>query len=331
LRDAFRDLQTIRNRFTKKPLDDNNIGDATSFSFSNGIVHTYTHTMSSSSSSTNQKKIAVVTGSSSGIGYHASLALARNGFLTYATMRNLGKSEAIKSAAAKEGLPIRAVQLDVTDDRSVKNAIQSILSDAGRIDVLVNNAGYGLTGAFEDIAMDEMKALYETNVFGLTRVAQAALPAMRKQGSGTIINISSGAGRFGYPGGSAYVSTKFAVEGLTESMAFELEQFGIKAVLVEPGFIKTDFARNAVIAGKAQDPNSPYAPMMQMLSSSVGRMLENGSSPELVANAVVEAATSRNPRLRYVVGKDLEQWVAGRKSMSDEEFSTMIKQGLKRG
>jgi NAD(P)-dependent dehydrogenase (short-subunit alcohol dehydrogenase family) len=300
---------------------------------------------SSSSSSSNQRKaVAVVTGSSRGIGYHASLALARKGFLTYATMRNPERDgQKIKEVADKEGLGIRTVRLDVTDDRSVKNAIQSILSSeekgnndydvtagGSRIDVLVNNAGYGLTGALEDLSIDkELKSLYETNVFGYVRMAQAVLPVMRKQRSGRIINISSGAGRFGYPAGSAYVSSKFAVEGLTESMAFEVEQFGIKTILVEPGFIKTDFARNVVIAKKAQDPNSPYAPMMQRLAPAVSRMEEYGASPELVADAIVEAATSENPRLRYIVGKDVEQWVAQRKSMSDEEFFSMIKQGLK--
>jgi NADP-dependent 3-hydroxy acid dehydrogenase YdfG len=153
------------------------------------------------------QQVAVVTGSSSGIGYETSLILARNGFLTYATMRNLNKSENMKLIVAKENLPIQIKQLDVTDDVSVKNAIQEISSEAGHIDVLVNNAGYGLNGAFEDLAMDEIKAQYETNVFGLVRTTQAVLPIMRRQKSGTIVNISSGAGRFGFPGSSAYVST----------------------------------------------------------------------------------------------------------------------------
>src|SRR5215218_2059915 len=186
----------------------------------------------SMSSSNNQRSVvAIVTGSSGGIGLATSLALARNGYLTYATMRNLAKRDPIQSVADKEGLPIRALQLDVTDENSIKKAIQSILSEAGRIDLLVNNAGYGLTGAFEDIGINEIKALYETNLFGVIRVTQAVLPTMRKQGSGRIINISSGAGRIGYPGGSAYVSSKFALEGLSESMAYEIEQFGIRTVL----------------------------------------------------------------------------------------------------
>ena len=144
------------------------------------------------------QQVAFVTGSSSGIGYETSLILARNGFLTYATMRNLNKSENMKLIVAKENLPIQIKQHDVTDDVSVKNSIQEISSEAGHIDVLVNNAGYGLNGAFEDLAMDEIKAQYETNVFGLVRTTQAVLPIMRRQKSGTIVNISSGAGRFGF-------------------------------------------------------------------------------------------------------------------------------------
>ena len=246
-----------------------------------------------SSSSDNQRAlVAVVTGSSSGIGLATSLALARNGYLTYATMRNLAKRGSIQSIVDKQHLPIRVVQLDVTDENSIKSAMQSMLSEAGRIDLLVNNAGYALTGAFEDIGIDEIKAQYETNVFGVIRVTQAVLPIMRKQGSGMIINISSGAGRIGYPGGSAYVSSKFALEGLSESMAFEIEQFGIRTVLVEPGFIRTNFGENIDIAKKAQDPNSPYSQIMQMMSSIRGKMLENAPDADLVAEVVVEARNS---------------------------------------
>ena len=281
---------------------------------------------SSSSSSPTNHKVAVVTGSSSGIGYEISLMLARNGFLTYATMRNLNKSENIKLAAAKENLPIRINQLDVADDVSVKNAVQAILSETGRIDLLVNNAGYGLTGAFEDLAMNEIKAQYETNVFGLIRTTQAVLPIMRKQKSGIIVNISSGAGRFGYPGGAAYVSTKFAVEGLSESMSYELEPFGIKVVIVEPGVIKTNFV--TVVAKKSQDPNSPYSQIMQKTATVLENMMENGSSPDLVAKVVLNAVTNETPNLRYLAGKDVEAWLDSKRNMSDEEFYKMMKQNL---
>jgi NAD(P)-dependent dehydrogenase (short-subunit alcohol dehydrogenase family) len=282
-----------------------------------------------SSSPNNQRAlVAVVTGSTGGIGLATSLALARNGYLTYATMRNLAKHDSVQSVADKQHLPIRVLQLDVTDGNSIKSAIQSILSENGRIDLLVNNAGYGLRGAFEDIGIDEIKAQYDTNLYGVIRVTQEVLPIMRKQGSGRIINISSGAGRFGFPGGSAYVSSKFALEGLTESMAYELEQFGIKTVLVEPGFVRTNFGDNMVIAQKAQDPNSPYSQMMQMMSSIRGKMLENASDADLVAEVVVEAATAKEPNLRYLAGKDVQQMVAAKKSMSDEEFQKMMKQGV---
>jgi NAD(P)-dependent dehydrogenase (short-subunit alcohol dehydrogenase family) len=272
--------------------------------------------------------VAVVTGSSSGIGFEIALTLARNGFQTYATMRNLAKSENIKSIASKENLPIHIEQLDVIDNNSVTNAIQAIVSKADRIDVLVNNAGYALAGAFEDLAIEEIKAQYETNFFGLIRTTQAVLPNMRKQKSGTIVNISSGAGRFGYPTGSAYVSTKFAVEGLSESMAYELEPLGIKVILVEPGVIKTNIANGMVIAKKSQNSNSPYSQIMQKMSTSFEHMLENASSPDLVAKVVLQAVTSENPSLRYLAGKDVEMWVEAKRNMSDDEFYKMMKQSF---
>jgi NAD(P)-dependent dehydrogenase (short-subunit alcohol dehydrogenase family) len=273
----------------------------------------------------NDQKVAIVTGSSSGIGLESALLLARNGYNTYATMRSPEKDTSIKTAVQKEGLPIRAVQLDVTDDSSVKNAVDHIISEAGRIDVLVNNAGYGLGGAFEDLSMEEIKSQYETNLFGLIRVTQAVLPTMRKQRSGRILNLSSGAGIFGYPGGSAYVSTKFAVEGLSESITYELEPFGIKVILIEPGFIRTNFANVMVVAKKAQDPASPYSELMQKIMASVSELAKNASDAELVANVILDAASNPNPRLRYLAGKDVESWAAGKKKMDELEFFKMIK------
>jgi NAD(P)-dependent dehydrogenase (short-subunit alcohol dehydrogenase family) len=285
-------------------------------------------TSSTSPSSSSDQKVAIVTGSSTGIGYETSLILARNGFLTYATMRNLNKSEDMKLTVAKENLPIQIKQLDVTEDLSVKNAIQEISSETGRIDVIVNNAGYGLNGAFEDLAMDEVKAQYETNVYGLMRTTQAVLPIMRKQKSGTIVNISSGAGRFGFPGGSAYVSTKFAVEGLSESMSYELEPFGIKVVIVEPGVIRTNFMDGLVIAKKSQDPNSPYSQIMQKIATGFEEMMKNASSPDLVAKVVLNAIRDKNPSLRYLAGNDVEAWLGGNRKIVDEELYKMMKQNL---
>ena len=207
--------------------------------------------------------------------------------------------------------------------------VQAISSETGgRIDVLVNNAGYGLNGAFEDLSMDEIKAQYETNFFGLVRVTQAVLPIMRKQKSGIIVNISSGAGRFGFPGGSAYVSTKFAVEGLSESISYELEPFGIKVVIVEPGVIRTNFGNGLVVARKSQDPNSPYSQMMKKIGTSFEELMKNSSSPDLVANVVLKAIKDENPNLRYLAGNDVEQWLAAKRNMSDEEFYKMMNQNF---
>jgi NAD(P)-dependent dehydrogenase (short-subunit alcohol dehydrogenase family) len=278
--------------------------------------------------SSDNQKVAIVTGSSTGIGYETSIALARGGFITYATMRNLSKAEGIKSVATKESLRLHVTQLDVTDDLSVKNAVQSILYKEGRIDLLVNNAGYVLSGAFEDLAIDEIKAQYETNVFGLIRTTQAVLPIMRKQKSGIIVNISSGAGRFGYPGHSAYISTKFAVEGLSESVSYELQPFGIKVVIVEPGVIRTNIVNTMVVARKSQDPNSPYSQIMQKMANSFEGLMKNSSSPDLVANVVLNAVKHENPNLRYLAGNDLEQWLEAKRNMSDEEFYKMMNQNF---
>lgn len=275
---------------------------------------------------TSNQKVAIVTGSSSGIGYEIALILARNGFLTYATMRDLQKKSTLESIKDKENLPLKCVQLDVTDEDSVRNAVQDIKDDTGRVDVLVNNAGYGLNGAFEDLTVDEIKTQFETNFYGLIRTTQAVLPTMRRQKSGIIVNISSGAGRFGYPLGSAYVSTKFAIEGLSESLSFEVEPFGIKVILIEPGMIKTNFSNASVLAKKSIDPNSPYAPLMKSMEKSIKQLHENASSSQLVANITFDAIASDKPKLRYLAGKDVEQWVAAKKKMSDEEFHNVIKQ-----
>ena len=271
------------------------------------------------------KKLLLSQGSSSGIGLESALLLARNGYITYATMRSPEKDTSIKAAVQNEGLPIRVIPLDVTDDSSVKNAVDHIISEAGQIDVLVNNAGYSLGGALEDLAMEEIKSQFETNLFGLIRVTQAVLPTMRKQRSGRVLNISSGSGIFGFPGISAYVSTKFAVEGLSESMAYELEPFGIKVILIEPGFVKTNFEHAMVVAKKGQDPASPYSELMQKIMANASELAKNASPAELVANIILDAASNPNPRLRYLAGKDVESWAAGKKNMDELEFYNMIK------
>jgi len=273
----------------------------------------------------NEKRVAIVTGSSSGIGFEISLMLARNGLTTYATMRDLHKSSMLKSIADKEKIPLRCVQLDVTDDMSVKQAIETIVNESHNIDILINNAGYGLSGALEDLLIDEIKLQFDTNFFGLIRATQAVLPIMRNHGSGIIVNISSGLGRFGIATSSAYASSKFAVEGLTESMSYELEPFGIKTILVEPGIIKTNFIKAAVLAQKSKDPNSPYFQFMNNMDEGMKKLIENSESPEYVARVVLDAINDSNPKLRYLAGKDVEQIMEIKNKMSDEDFHNMIK------
>ena len=168
------------------------------------------------------EKVALVTGSSSGIGFETALHLARNGFHTYASMRNLEKSKGITEIANTEKVPLQVVQLDVNDDRSVKEAIGKIDSEQGSIDVLFNNAGYVLLGPVEQLSIEEFKEQFETNFFGVIRIIKEVLPIMRKQRGGTLVNISSSAGRIGLPLNSPYVGSKFALEGLSESIAYEV-------------------------------------------------------------------------------------------------------------
>ena len=176
----------------------------------------------------NLEKVALVTGSSSGIGFETSVLLARNGFHTYSTVRNLEKSQALINVAKKDGLPLQVIELDVSSDKSVRDGVNSVLDENKRIDVIVNNAGYVLVGAFEDLSMHEIKAQFETNFFGVIRVIQAVLPTMRDHRNGRIVNVSSMGGRIAMPLDSAYHGTKFALEGLSESLQYEVEPFGIK-------------------------------------------------------------------------------------------------------
>ncbi|MGD9672038.1 MAG: SDR family oxidoreductase [Candidatus Nitrosocosmicus sp.] len=271
------------------------------------------------------QKVAIVTGSSSGIGFETSLLLARSGYVTFATMRDLRKGGLLKKIVIKEEIPLTVSPLDVTDQYSVSKGIGSIFRKAGRIDILINNAGYGLTGAFEDLSIEEIRSQYETNFFGLIRTTQAVLPIMRDQKSGIIINISSGLGRFGIATNSAYVSSKFAVEGLTESISYELEPFGIRTIIIEPGIIKTNFLNSSKLARKARDPNSPYKNFMQNSEKGINKLNESGQDPGIVANIIKESIEDTNPRLRYLAGKDVEQIMEIKNKLSDEDFHSMLK------
>jgi NAD(P)-dependent dehydrogenase (short-subunit alcohol dehydrogenase family) len=274
-----------------------------------------------------RKNVALVTGSSSGIGFETALLLARAGFHTYASMRNLEKSKNITEIANTEKLPLQVVQLDVNDDRSVKDAIDKIVAEENkRIDVLVNNAGYGLFSPIEDIAIDQLKEQFETNFFGVVRVTKEVLPIMRKQRKGTIVNVSSVGGRVGAPLNSAYIASKFALEGLSESMRYELKEFGINIVIIEPGVIKTNFMENI----KSADARSEYADLIGRALKGFGKMMDSNSSspPKLVAEAILNAITSKEPEIRYVVGEDAKSIMKLRNSASDKEFENWMYESI---
>src|SRR5919106_1393711 len=283
--------------------------------------------MENKNMSANKDKVAIVTGSATGIGYETAIHLAKNGFRTYASMRNLLKADEITKITKSQDLPLRVIQLDVTDDISITKAIDTVINESGKIDVLVNNAGYGLIGPIEDISVEELKAQYETNVFGVFRATKTVLPYMRKQHSGSIINISSVAGRIALPLYSAYVSTKFAIEGLSESMAYELEPFGVKVAIIEPGAIKTIFRREQAAKGSS-DENSPYSTMMRSPSKVIEEILKHRLYPEEVAKTVIQAIENPKPKLRYIVGKDVEELIELRRKSSDEEFFQIVEQNI---
>jgi short-subunit dehydrogenase len=279
----------------------------------------------------------LVTGCSSGIGYATCLVFARNNFATYGSVRDLSKAERIQEIINKEKLPLKIIRLDVNEDESIRIAIQKIISDSGGIDILINNAGYGMFGPIEEISIKEIKEQFETNFFGTIRLIKAIVPIMRKQRNGTIVNISSIIGnissiigRFDVPLNAAYVSSKFALEGLSESISFELEEFGIKVILVEPRVIQTDFFHNLKIKGN--DTKSPYFKLMDKRIAFLKESIKNSvSSSDQVANIILHAVNSRDLDMRYVIGIDATNSIHMRNSLSDREFMKWIRDGMFHG
>ena len=272
------------------------------------------------------EKVALVTGSSSGIGFETALALARENYFTYASMRNTSKAGKIQEIAKKENLNLKVIELDVDKEDSIKSAVKKIQEQKDRIDVLVNNAGYGLFGCIEDITMDELKAQFQTNFFGVVSLIQEIAPIMRKQGSGIIVNVSSVAGRIGFPGTPAYISSKFALEGLSECMRYELSPFGIKTIIIEPGVIQTNFFSSMKVAdGK---PGSPYKEITEKVMNGVKMMAEMGTPPVEVAKTIMKAIKTAEPLPRYAVGSDASMFLEAKKMKTDIEFENYIKKEL---
>jgi NAD(P)-dependent dehydrogenase (short-subunit alcohol dehydrogenase family) len=260
--------------------------------------------------------IAVVTGTSTGIGLATAATLARAGLTVYATMRNpeTGSGE-LRTMAEREHLPIRIAALDVDSDESVRTTIKNILSEAGRIDVLVNNAGISGSGAVEETPIAAFRATMETNYFGALRCIQAVLPGMRERQSGCIVNVTSVAGRLSMAPQAAYTSSKFALEALSECLAQEMKAFGVRVAIVEPGVIATP------IIGKVQPPpaDSKY-PHSRRIYGLFRASREHPVSPYVVGEKIREIVESGTWKLRHSVGPDAEGFLAWRGSMSDEQW-----------
>ncbi len=272
------------------------------------------------------EKIALVTGCSSGIGFETALELSRADYFTYATMRNTSKAGKIQEIAKKENLKLQVIELDVDKEESIKSAVKKIQEQKGRIDVLVNNAGYGLFGCLEDVSINELKAQFETNFFGVVRLIQEIAPTMRKQGSGIIVNVSSVAGRIGFPGTPAYISSKFALEGLSECMRYELSPFGIKTIIIEPGVIKTNFFSAMKVSEGKKD--SPYKEITEKVMNGVKMMAEMGTPADEVAKTILKAIQTEEPLPRYIVGSDASMFLEAKKMKTDIEFENYIKKEL---
>ncbi|MCY1021706.1 SDR family NAD(P)-dependent oxidoreductase [Pyxidicoccus sp. MSG2] len=273
--------------------------------------------------------VALVTGASSGIGLFTSIELARNGFQVWASMREPSRSADLLEAARQAGVQVKTVRLDVTDPASIDSAVRGVLAADGRLDVLVNNAGFAMDGFFEDLSEEELRSQFETNFFGLAAVTRAVLPTLRGQRSGRVINVSSISGRFAGPGYSAYCSSKWAVEGLSESLRYELRPFGVSVCIIEPGgFYKTAIlTRNRKLAARALDPASPYYALTQRMEADVALWLESmGGDLSEVASTIRHAALSPSPRLRYVIGRSARMKILRRTLLPDwlNEPSTRV-------
>lgn len=264
-------------------------------------------------------KVALVTGASSGIGEAIATQLIAQGWTVFAAARRMDRMSALGRKGA------RLISLDLEDDASIMAAMATLLDQAGRIDALVNNAGYGAYGALEDVPLAEARRQVEVNLFGLARLIQLALPTMRQQGAGRIVNISSIGGRIHEPMGAWYHATKFAVEGLSDCLRMEVEPFGIDVVVVQPGAIKTEWggiARESLLSASGA---GAYARLAHQTAGLLTAADQNSSSPpEVVADAVIRALSARRPRTRYVVGAGARPLIALRWLATDRGFDRIM-------
>lgn len=266
-------------------------------------------------------EIAVVTGTSTGIGLTTTLHLARNGYRVFAGMRDPRKGAELRDAAATETLPVEIIPFDVTDAASTAAAFATVAA-VGPVDVLVNNAGIGGASPLELTPEDEHRAMFETNYFGVVRCIQAVLPSMRERRRGTIVNITSMAGRWATPNQIPYSASKWALECLGEALAHEVRRFGVRVVNIEPGVIMTKIFENSSEATRF-DKTSPYLQVMRRNGKMFAAGFKVAAQPELVAATILEAIRTPDYRLRWPVGDDAVGFVNGRPKISDEDWVAM--------
>ncbi|GAA2099641.1 oxidoreductase [Microlunatus panaciterrae] len=271
-------------------------------------------------------RTAIVTGASSGIGEATARRLQADGFTVYAGARRVERMQGLAE------LGVRVLALDVTDDDSMVAAVEQILAETGRIDVLVNNAGYGSYGAAEDVPMTEARYQLEVNLFGLARLTQLVLPAMREARSGRIINISSIGGRFGESLGAWYHASKFAVEGYSDSIRLELADFGIHVVVVQPGAIRTEWDGIALDSAMTHSGDTAYAAHVETMRATYDSAFGGlGADPSVIAEAIHRAATARRPKIRYVAPQSAKAMMVLARLLPDRLKDTLFRRMLMGG
>ena len=268
------------------------------------------------------QRVALVTGASSGIGAQTARALHRAGFVVYGAARRVERMRELAEVG------VRTLSMDVTDETSLRSGVDRVHAESGRIDVLVNNAGYGSYGAVEDVPLCEARAQFDVNVFGAAALIALVLPGMRERRSGTIVNISSMGGRIYTPMGAWYHATKFALEALSDSLRLEVAPFGIRVVIIEPGAIRTEWGQIAADNLRSVSGDGPYRDLARRtartLASSSRPDASMVSGPSVIARTVVTAATARRPRTRYAVGAGAKPLILARTILPDRVFDRLI-------
>ncbi len=276
-------------------------------------------------------RVALITGASSGFGREAALRMARRGFRVFATVRGEAKAAALRAAAREAGVDLEVAFLELTDDDQRRAVVARVLDEAGRLDVLVNNAGYGLAGFVEDVTLDELRRQFETNFFGTVALTKLVLPHMRERRSGSIIVVSSMAGVVASPAVSAYVSSKFALEGYFEALDYELAPFDVNVSLVEPGQYPTPvFTTGLVLAKNSELPTSPYYRIGSLILSLVEKRVASlDCDPAEVADLIVRIALEKRPRCRYAIGTDARVARALQAVLPESLFRGTLRIGMK--